>query len=74
LGKENKMAKRVISIDGVNSTSLQGMVNTLGRLIGDEVYMRKVIEIESSESVLKALDTVLEIVKQKQVKEPKKVN
>jgi hypothetical protein len=72
LGKEKKMAKRVISADGINTTSLQAMVNTLGKLIGDEVYIRKVLEVESSEPVLKALDAVLEGVKQRQAKTPKK--
>lgn len=67
------MPKRVISsIQGVNLTSLQGMVNILGRLLGDEVYIRKVIEVESTEPVLKALDAILEGVKQNQAKEPKK--
>lgn len=66
------MAKRVISADGINTTSLQAMVNTLGKLIGDEVYIRKVLEVESSEPVLKALDAVLEGVKQRQAKTPKK--
>jgi hypothetical protein len=48
------------------------MVNILGRLLGDEVYIRKVIEVESTEPVLKALDAILEGVKQNQAKEPKK--
>jgi hypothetical protein len=66
------MPKRVISIDGVNLTSLQGMVHTLGRLIGSEVYIRKVVEVESTEPVIKALDAVLEGMKQNQLKEQKK--
>jgi hypothetical protein len=68
------MAKRVISLDGVNTTSLLGMVNTLGKLLGDEVYIRKVIEVESSEAVLKAVDVIIDSVKQRQIKEPKKVD
>jgi multidrug efflux pump subunit AcrB len=74
LGKEIKMSKRVISIDGVNTTSLLGMVNSLGRVIGDEVYVREVLEIKSSEIVLKSLDAVLDGVKQRQAKEPKKTD
>jgi hypothetical protein len=70
LGKENIMPKRTVSIDGINMTSLQSMLNTLGRLIGDEVYVRKVIEVESSEPVLKALDAIIEGVKHRS---PKKV-
>ncbi len=64
------MPKRVIATEGINLTSLQGMVNTLGKLIGDEVYIRKVLEVESSEAVLKAVDAVLDGMKRKQKQIP----
>jgi hypothetical protein len=65
------MAKRVISTDGENLTSILAMVKSLGRVIGDEVYIRRVMEVESSEPVLKALDAVLEGMKSNQIKEAK---
>ena len=64
--------KRVIDIDGlgVNPKSLKAMVSALGNIIGDEVYFRPVLEIQSSENVLKSLDSIIESIKAKS----KKVN
>lgn len=54
------MAKRVIDTTELPGGSIKAMANALGKLLGDEVYVRKVMEIESSEAVLKALDAVVE--------------
>jgi hypothetical protein len=61
------MVKKVIDLDslGLHLGSLKSMVNTLANMIGDEVYIRPVLEIESSEQVIKALESVLEGVKGK---------
>lgn len=61
------MPKKVIDVDelGVHVGSLKSIANTLGKLIGDEVYIHPVLEIESSEQVLKALDSVLDGVAKK---------
>lgn len=66
------MAKRVVPTEGMNITSIVGMVSTLGRLLGDEVYVNKVIEVESSEAVIKALDAILNGMKEKQIRATKK--
>ncbi len=56
------MPKKIIDIDalGVRINSVKAMVNTLARLIGDEVYVKPVLEVESSQPVLSALDAVLD--------------
>ncbi len=61
------MPKKVIDINdlGVHLGSLKSTINTLAAMVGDEVYIRPVLEIESSEAVIKALDSVLEGIKKK---------
>jgi hypothetical protein len=66
------MPKRVIDVTslGVHSNSLKAMINTLAGMLGDEVYVRPVLEVESSEQVLRALDAIIEGVKSKQKSKP----
>ena len=55
------MAKKVVSIDeGIAWQSMKSMILILAKLLGDEVYIRPVFEVESSEQVIKSLDAVLE--------------
>jgi len=67
------MSKRIVKLQGNESQkSLSAMINMLSRIIGDEVYIRPVLEVESSEGVLKALDAVLEGARTKLNKEQTK--
>lgn len=59
------MAKRTINTDELPAGTIKAMANTIGRLMDQEVYVRRVLEIESSEGVIKALDAVIEGVKPK---------
>lgn len=55
------MAKVIISDLEVNGNSLKGMINSLAKMMGDEVYIRTVTEVESSPQVINALNAVLKV-------------
>ncbi len=61
------MPKKIIDIEslGVGLTTVRAMANTIGRVMGDEVYLKPVLEIESTEPVIKALDAILDGVSRK---------
>jgi hypothetical protein len=61
------MAKLILdqSDGNVDVRSFNNIANALGKMFGDEVYVRKSITIESSDAVIKSLEAVLTGVKAK---------
>lgn len=61
------MAKLVLDQDdgSVNIRSFNFVAQALGKVLGDEVYIRKSVTIESSETVIKSLENVLNGIKLK---------
>lgn len=54
------MNKRIIRLDDASKLkSLKAMIETLAKYIVAEVYIRQVIEVESTDQVLKAIDAIL---------------
>jgi hypothetical protein len=49
----------------VDIRSFSAIANSLGKVLGDEVYVRKSVTIESSEAVIKSLETILNSIKLK---------
>jgi hypothetical protein len=61
------MAKIVLDqVDGnIDIRSFSAVATALAKVLGDEVYIRKSVTIESSDAVIKSLETVLAGVKSK---------